>query len=183
MWQIQGTKKAYDRAQSRIQAFWPFVDIQDCLSSKAICCLLNYVIQEENLLKPGQALLYCGLMSASPILGYNPVLKITSCSPTGDSYILAAEIQCKLLKCFMLLLCCRQNRGDYHLTCSCSRASVHRESQRVGLFRNPSHLSRASSFTVLVQTRAHYFYSHEWKRGSSFLDRSGCFGPAFRQAW
>lgn len=91
-------------------------------------------------------------MFAFSILRYKPVLNITGCYPTGDGYILPTEIQRKLLMCLMLLFCCRQNRGDYHLTCSCSRASVDYESQRVGLFRNLSHLSRASSFSMLVQT-------------------------------
>lgn len=48
--------------------------------------------------------------------------------------------------------CPRQDRGDEHLTCPCSRAPVGCESHRVGLWRDSSYLSRASGFSTLVQT-------------------------------
>lgn len=78
-------------------------------SLKAMCCLLHYVVQEEDILshvgkaRPDVIV----LQSAFSVLRCKPVLNVTSCCPAGDSYVLATEIQCKILMCLMLLFCCR----------------------------------------------------------------------------
>lgn len=74
-------------------------------SLKAMCCLLHYVVQEEDIL------LHVGkarpdvivLQSAFSVLRCKPVLNVTSCCPAGDSYVLTTEIQCKILMRLMLL--------------------------------------------------------------------------------
>lgn len=77
-----------------------------------MCYLLHYVVQEEDIL------LHVGkarpdvivLQSAFSILRCKPVLNVTSCCPTGDSYILATEIQCKILMRLMLLFAADEMR-------------------------------------------------------------------------